>query len=248
MAGSQDMIIIVIMMMMMSSVFAVLAGGAYFFTLPQEGDECKGTSVGGNYVIDEDGDCVLDYCDSGYTQSGGGCVVVVPDGDEDESGSGSGSGDGGGGGNYVYEFIIKEEAVHTDRWNVHITDIEADGLRVTSDQIEIHEEPEWAKCNSKEGGYECDGDVYGMIDPEPITPTDYKDLTWSAWAEGQAKVGTKLLTITMPYKVGVFKFDYFRPKLVPGWTIKENGVEVLTTTKGANEDTPQPAVVEYEIP
>jgi hypothetical protein len=64
MAGSQDMMIIVVMMMMMSSVFAVLAGGAYFFTKPQEGDECKGTSVGGNYVIDEDGDCVLDYCDS----------------------------------------------------------------------------------------------------------------------------------------------------------------------------------------
>jgi hypothetical protein len=96
MTGSQDMIIIVVMMMMMSSVFAVLAGGAYFMTKPQEGDECKGTSVGGNYVIDEDGDCVLDYCDSGYTQSGGGCVVVVPDGNEDESGSGGGGGGGGG--------------------------------------------------------------------------------------------------------------------------------------------------------
>ena len=104
MAGSQDMIIIVVMMMMMSSVFAVLAGGAYFFTLPQEGDECKGTSVGGNYVIDEDGDCVLDYCDSGYTQSGGGCVVVVPDGGEDDDGGGGGGGGGGSGlpmGRYV---------------------------------------------------------------------------------------------------------------------------------------------------
>jgi len=98
MAGSQDMIIIVVMMMMMSSVFSVLAGGAYFMTQPQEGDECKGTSVGGNYVIDEDGDCVLDYCDYGYTQSGGGCVVVVPDGDEDEDEDDSGGGGGGGSG------------------------------------------------------------------------------------------------------------------------------------------------------
>src|SRR6056300_828582 len=103
MAGSQDMIMIVVMMMMMSSVFAVLSGGAYVFTKPQEGDECKGTSVGGNYVIDEGGECVLDYCDSGYTESNGGCVVVVPDGeedeededeDEDESVNGSGVGDG----------------------------------------------------------------------------------------------------------------------------------------------------------
>jgi hypothetical protein len=101
MAGSQDMIIIVVMMMMMSSVFAVLAGGAYFMTQPQEGDECKGTSVGGNYVIDENGDCVLDYCDYGYTESNGGCVVVVPDGDEDDDDSGGGGGSGnesGGGG------------------------------------------------------------------------------------------------------------------------------------------------------
>src|SRR6056300_1441434 len=116
MAGSQDMIIIVVMMMMMSSVFSVLAGGAYFMTQPQEGDECKGTSVGGNYVIDEDGDCVLDYCDSGYTQSGGGCVVVVPDGDEDEDEDGGGDGGSGGDGDkYRYVRIAKTEDV-TD-WN-----------------------------------------------------------------------------------------------------------------------------------
>jgi hypothetical protein len=95
------MIMIVVMMMMMSSVFSVLAGGAYFMTQPQEGDECKGTSVGGNYVIDEDGDCVLDYCDYGYTQSGGGCVGVVPDEDEDEDDSGGGGGGGLPMGRYV---------------------------------------------------------------------------------------------------------------------------------------------------
>src|SRR6056300_1601334 len=90
---SQDTMMIVVMVMMMSSVFSVIAGGGYFFTLPEEGDECKGTSVGGNYVIDEDGDCVLDYCDSGYTRSSGGCVVVVPDGDEYD-GAGAGADDG----------------------------------------------------------------------------------------------------------------------------------------------------------
>ena len=152
---------------------------------------------------------------------------------------------------YVYEFIVKEETerqrTHND-YNIHITDIEADGVRITSDQIEMHQEPEHAKCNSKAGEYECEGDNYGMNDPEPADDPDMKDLTWSAWAEGQGEVGDKVFTITMPSKVSRFTIDYFRPKYVPGWTIKENGTEVLSTSKGANENTPTPTVVEYEIP
>ena len=149
---------------------------------------------------------------------------------------------------YVYEFIVKEQTVHTNKWNIHITDIEADGVRITSDQLEMHEEPEWAKCNSKGGKYECEGDNYGINDPEPADDPHMKDLTWSAWKAGQAVVGTKLLTITMPSKVSKFTIDYFRPKYVPGWTIKENGTEVLSTSKGANEGSPTPTVVEYTIP
>ena len=149
---------------------------------------------------------------------------------------------------YVYEFIVKQQTAHTDKFNIHITDIEADGVRITSDQLEMHEEPEWAKCNSKGGGYECEGDNYGINDPEPADDPKMKDLTWSAWKKGQAKVGDKLLTITMPSKVSKFTIDYFRPKYVPGWTIKENGTEVLSTSKGANEGSPTPTVVEYTIP
>jgi len=149
---------------------------------------------------------------------------------------------------YVYEFIVKEQTAHTDKFNIHITDIEADGVRITSDQLEMHEEPEWAKCNSKGGGYECEGDNYGINDPEPADGAAMNDLSWSAWKAGQAVVGTKLLTITMPSKVSKFTIDYFRPKYVPGWTIKENGTEVLSTSKGANKDSPTPTVVEYTIP
>ena len=72
--ASGDMMIIVVMMMMMSSVFAVIAGGAWFFTRAEEGDECKGEDENGNYVIDEDGKCVLDSCDSGYYVSGKKCL------------------------------------------------------------------------------------------------------------------------------------------------------------------------------
>ena len=156
---------------------------------------------------------------------------------------------------YVYDFIVAEQSAHTDKFNIHITDIEADGVRVTPEQLTIHEEPEWAKCNSKKKdkdnkpslGYECEGDNYGMNDPEPVDGK-YEDMTWSGWKAGQGEVGTKVFTVTTAKKVKKFKIESFRPKYVAGWTIKENGKEVLTTTKGANENTPNPAVVEYIIP
>jgi hypothetical protein len=129
---------------------------------------------------------------------------------------------------------------------MHITDIEADGVRVT-DQLTIHEEPGWALCNSKKGGYECKKDVYGMNDPEPVDGA-MNDLTWSGWKKGEGEVGTKVFTVTTPKKVKKFTIDYFRPKYVPGWKIMENDKEVLTTKKGANENTPNPTVVDYEIP
>ena len=148
---------------------------------------------------------------------------------------------------YVYDFIVAEQSAHTDKFNIHITDIEADGVRVTAEQLTIHEEPGWAKCNSKAGEYECEGDNYGMNDPEPVDGK-YEDMTWSGWKAGQGEVGTKVFTVTTAKKVKKFKIESFRPKYVAGWTIKENGKEVLTTTKGANENTPNPAVVEYTIP
>tara|TARA_Y100000385_G_scaffold150305_1_gene155844 strand:+ start:249 stop:827 length:579 start_codon:yes stop_codon:yes gene_type:complete len=151
---------------------------------------------------------------------------------------------------YVYEFIVKEETerqrTHND-FNIHITDIEADGVRVTPEQLEMNQEPEHAKCNSKAGEYECEGDNYGMNDPEPVDAS-YKAMTWSGWKKGQGEVGDKVFTITMPSKVSKFTIEYFRPKYVPGWTIKENGTEVLSTSKGANKKTPTPSVVEYTIP
>ena len=43
---------------------------------------------------------------------------------------------------YKYEFIKNVESSHTENFNVHITDIRVDGTRITSDQIQLHEEPE----------------------------------------------------------------------------------------------------------
>ena len=148
---------------------------------------------------------------------------------------------------YVYEFIVKETSPYAKKFNIHITDIRANGKRVSGDKIKVHQEPGWAKCNSKEGGYECEGKKYGFNDPEPASPS-YKDLTWSGWKDGQGKVGDKIFTMTFPSKISKFEMDYFRPKYVPGWTIKENGVKVLTTSKGPNKDKPNPATVKYVIP
>ena len=72
MAGSQDMKTVVVIVMMLLSVLAVI-GGVYFFTQPSEGDECEGKDKNGNYVIDQDGKCTLDYCDTGYYESNGKC-------------------------------------------------------------------------------------------------------------------------------------------------------------------------------
>ena len=149
---------------------------------------------------------------------------------------------------YVYEFIKNIQTTHTNDFNVHITDIRMDGVRVSPGQIVLHEEPLWAKCNSKDGGYQCEGDNYGLNDPEPVNPT-YTDLTWSAWTDEQIPIGSKVFTITTPSKVGEFEIDYFRPKYAPGWIIKENGVEVLTeTVNGGTGDTPTPKTIKYTIP
>ena len=149
---------------------------------------------------------------------------------------------------YVYEFIKNVESTYTNKFNVHITDIRVDGVRVTPEQIVLHEEPKHAKCNSKPGGYQCEGDNYGLNDPEPANP-QMNDLTWSAWKKGQIPVGSKVMTITTPTKVGEFEIDYFRPKYAPGWIIKENGVEVLKETKnGGGGNTPTPKKIKYIIP
>ena len=149
---------------------------------------------------------------------------------------------------YVYEFIKNVETTHTNDFNVHITDIRMDGVRVSPGQIVLHEEPLWAKCNSKDGGYQCEGDNYGLNDPEPVNPT-YTDLTWSAWTDEQIPIGSKVFTITTPSKVGEFEIDYFRPKYAPGWIIKENGVEVLKeTVNGGTGSTPTPKTIKYTIP
>jgi hypothetical protein len=174
-----------------------------------------------------------------------GAVVLMMGGDDDNKTGPTGPAPPT---QYVYEFIKNIESAHTKDYNVHITDIRVDGKRVTSDQIQLHEEPEWAKCNSKDGGYQCEGTNYGLNDPEPANPT-YADLTWSAWKEGQIPVGSKVMTITTLSKVKEFEIDYFRPKYVPGWIIKENGKEVLKEiANGGSEDVPNPKTVKYTIP
>jgi hypothetical protein len=173
-------------------------------------------------------------------------------GGEEEGSGGSGGGGGGGGSDveHVYDFIVKEQVAYTSNTNkfgILITNILADGERVTDEQIDVKVTPNDTKCKSKQGLYECEGDNYGMNDPEPAEPAD-RDLTWSGWNREDTEVGTTVLTITMPKKVQKFEISYMRPRNIPGWTIKENGVEVLTTSKDENVKTPMGKTITYDIP
>lgn len=157
---------------------------------------------------------------------------------------------------YKYDFIVNAKTPHeetNDDFGIHITDVRMDGTRITSEQLQILVEPGHAKCNSKitsdtVKGYECEADAYGMIDNEPTSP-EMIDLTWSAWTESDVSIGTKLFTITSPTKVSQFSIDYFRPKYVPGFIIKENDVEVIkeTTSPGTDEDEPTPKTITYSL-
>ena len=66
------MIAVIVMMFCM---VMVVVGAYLFLNRPQEGDECEGKDENGNYVIDDEGKCVLDDCVSGYYKSGKECLV-----------------------------------------------------------------------------------------------------------------------------------------------------------------------------
>ena len=83
------MIAVIVMMFCM---ILVAVGGYLFMNQPKEGDECEGKDENGNYVIDDEGKCVLDDCASGYYKSGKECLVdqsgedCVPEGTKDPQG------------------------------------------------------------------------------------------------------------------------------------------------------------------
>ena len=158
---------------------------------------------------------------------------------------------GGGGGagagadtptEYVYEFIVNIQNEHELR--LHLADIKMDGVRATSDQVEIHVAPNRHPCGTKTD--ECISDTtLGYIDAAG-------DMTWAAWdEEGGAVygVGDKIFTVTSPTKVSSFEIAYQRPKYAPGWIIKENGVEAIKETANrGSESTPTPITYTYTIP
>ena len=53
----------------------MIALGAFFLNMGEEGDECEGKDKNGTYEIDEDLKCVLKSCDTGYYKSGKKCLV-----------------------------------------------------------------------------------------------------------------------------------------------------------------------------
>jgi hypothetical protein len=143
---------------------------------------------------------------------------------------------------YVYDFIVNIQNEHSLR--LHLADIKVDGVRATSDQVEIHVAPNRYMCGTKTD--ECVSDTtLGHIDAAG-------DMTWAAWdEEGGAVygVGDKIFTVTSPTKVSSFEIAYQRAVYIPGWIIKENGVEAIKeTANGGSGTTPSPITKEYIIP
>jgi len=174
-------------------------------------------------------------------------AMMMMMGGDDDSSAGAAAGAGAGAGadtptEYVYEFIVNIQNEHELR--LHLADIKMDGVRATSDQVEIHVAPNRHPCGTKTD--ECISDTtLGHIDAAG-------DMTWAAWdEEGGAVygVGDKIFTVTSPTKVSSFEIAYQRPKYMPGWIIKENGVEVIKeTANGGSESVPTPITKEYTIP
>ena len=171
-------------------------------------------------------------------------AMMMMGGDGDDS-SGGGAGAGAAtpvNKEFIYEFIVNIQNEHELR--LHLADIKMDGVRATSDQVEIHVAPNRQPCGTKTD--ECISDTtLGHIDAAG-------DMTWAAWdEEGGAVygVGDKIFTVTSPTKVGSFEIAYQRAVYMPGWIIKENGVEVIKeTANGGSGTTPSPITKEYTIP
>ena len=168
--------------------------------------------------------------------------MMMGGGSEEDPAAGAGAGAGADTPTeYVYEFIVNIQNEHELR--LHLADIKVDGVRATSDQVEIHVAPNRYVCGTKTD--ECVSDTtLGHIDAAG-------DMTWAAWdEEGGAVygVGDKIFTVTSPTKVSSFEIAYQRPKYMPGWIIKENGVEVIKeTANGGSGTTPSPITKEYTI-
>ena len=86
------MIEIILLLACCCFIFIVVLAG-WFLTRGEEGDECEGKDDNGNYEIDEELDCVLKSCGSGYYKSGKECLVdnsgvaCVPIGTPDPQGT-----------------------------------------------------------------------------------------------------------------------------------------------------------------
>ena len=86
------MIEIILLLACCCFIFIVVLAG-WFLNRGEEGDECEGKDKNGTYEIDEDLECVLKSCDTGYYKSGKKClvdqsgVVCVPTGTPDPQGT-----------------------------------------------------------------------------------------------------------------------------------------------------------------
>lgn len=147
---------------------------------------------------------------------------------------------------YKYDFIVNVPNEH-ETYSLHISDIKADGVRLTPEHVEFHISPDYTMCNSKSGGYECDEGATGMYDLQPESD-DSRDVTWTAWTKSALPKDAKVFTVTSKNKIKIFEIENWRPKYVPGFIIKENNIEVLKETENrGSQSEPTPVTYTYTV-
>ena len=126
---------------------------------------------------------------------------------------------------YQYEFILnhKTSVVH----GPFIEYIEIDGELLKYDQTFLHKKP--------------NHHLWPDSSKEPMFSKNGGSSKWS-------DVSDKIFTIGSDTKIEKIKIVYSQPQYVPGWIIKENGIEVIKDTGNGGElQTPSPVTYTYDI-
>ena len=129
---------------------------------------------------------------------------------------------------YVYDFIVN--IPHQSAIGHHINDVLVDGIKPPAGSVSLYAPPD--RNDDTLESHIWDGDANTM----------------AAYNDRQPE-GSKFMTITLKSRPTKFTIRYGRPLYAPGWSIKENGVEIIKETANRGGDsTPTPIEYDYILP
>ena len=129
---------------------------------------------------------------------------------------------------YVYDFIVN--IPHEATIGHHINDVLVDGIKPPVGSVSLYTTPD--RVENTPESHIWDADASTMVaynDPQPA--------------------GSKFMTITLKSRPTKFTIRFGRPLYAPGWSIKENGVEIIKEiVNRGSESTPSPIEYDYILP